>query len=134
MLAGAVVLLLAGCHTRIERPVEDLRGNGDVSRFALTSLKGTRDGDRLHVGAVFGDGSGGRIEVDLRFTVGVPTSLKSGTWAGPGGGGTVKARSVTFLGGQSGPPSIGGRFDLIAADGLARYRIDIPLKELKNKY
>lgn len=71
--------------------------------------------------------------MDLQFTVGVPTSLKSGTWTGLGSGGIVKERSVTFLGGQSGPPSIGGRFDLIAPDGRAQYRVNIPLQELKNK-
>ena len=41
------------------------------------------------------------------------------------------ARSVTFLGGQSGPPSIGGIFDLVGPSGAALYRVNIPVTELK---
>lgn len=132
-MAALVLLGLAGCRTRDARPVEDLGGGVDVSRFALTSIKGTRDGDRLDVQAIFGGAAGQQIRVDLRFTVGIPTTLKSGTWTGVGSGGGVKERSVTFLGGQSGPPSLGGRFDLVAPDGSARYRVTIPVQELKSK-
>jgi hypothetical protein len=132
-IAAFLILALAGCRTKDARPVEDLGGGRDVSRFVLTSIKGTRDGDRLAVRAVFGAAAGERIQADLHFTVGVPTSLKSGTWTGLGSGGGVKERSVTFLGGQSGPPSIGGRFDFLAPDGSPRYRVTIPLQELKDK-
>jgi hypothetical protein len=45
--------------------------------------------------------------------------------------GTVAARSITFLGGQDGPPSIGGSFDLLDPEGVARYRINIPISQLK---
>ena len=38
-----------------------------------------------------------------------------------------------FLGGQDGPPSIGGRFDLLDLSGVAEYRITIPTSELKTK-
>jgi hypothetical protein len=128
-----MILALAGCRTKDARPVENLGGGRDVSNFVLTSIKGTRDGDRLAVRALFGGAAGERIQVDLRFTVGVPTSLKSGTWTGLGSGGGVKERSVTFLGGQSGPPSIAGRFDLLAPDGSPRYRVTIPMRELRDK-
>ena len=47
--------------------------------------------------------------------------------------GTVTERSVMFLGGQDGPPSIGGRFDLHDATAAAAYRITIPTTELKTK-
>jgi hypothetical protein len=43
----------------------------------------------------------------------------------------VRQRSVTFLGGQSGSPSIGGRFDLIGTDNRPQYRVTIPLQELR---
>ncbi len=133
MIAALILLALAACRTKEYKPVEDLAGGRDVSSFALTSLKGTRDGDRLEVRAVFASAAGERILLDLRFTVGIPTSLKSGTWTGNGSAGAVKERSVTFLGGQSGPPSIGGRFDLVAPDGSPKYRVTIPLQELKDK-
>jgi hypothetical protein len=38
-----------------------------------------------------------------------------------------------FLGGQDGPPSIGGRFDLRDDAGAAMYRISIPTTELRQK-
>jgi len=47
--------------------------------------------------------------------------------------GSVAERSVMFLGGQDGPPSIGGRFDLVDPTGVAQYRITISTTELKVK-
>jgi len=47
--------------------------------------------------------------------------------------GTVTEQSVMFLGGQDGPPSIGGRFDLLDPTGVAKYRITIPTTELRVK-
>lgn len=132
-IAAVILLALAACRTKELKPVEDIGGGRNVSSFALTSIKGTRDGDRLGVRAVYGGPAGEQIQLDLQFTVGIPTSLKLGTWTGFGSGGAVKERSVTFLGGQSGPPSIGGRFDLVAPDGSPRYRVTIPMRELKDK-
>jgi hypothetical protein len=125
-------LILAACAKQPAKPVEDLAGGQDVSRFTLTSLKGTRDGDRLDVKAVYSDGSSS-ITVDLHFRVTPPPRLESGTWSGFGSDGTVRERSSTFLGGQSGPPSIGGRFDLFAPDGQPLYRVTIPLQPLKDR-
>jgi len=133
VLAALLLLPLSGCRNERVRPVEDLTGQRDVSRFVLSSIRGTRDGDRLNVQAVFSGNSGEALRLNLQFTVGVPTTLKSGTWTGPGSGGAVRERSVTFLGGQSGPPSIGGRFDLLTGGGAARFRVTIPLQELKEK-
>lgn len=127
------VLVLAGCRGRDTHPVQNLNGGQDVSRFVLTSVRGTRDGDRLDVRAMFGDGGGASIRVDMHFIIGVPTRLESGAWVGLGGAGGVREQSMTFLGGQSEPPSVGGRFELIGTDSGARYRVTIPLQELKNK-
>jgi len=38
-----------------------------------------------------------------------------------------------LLGGQDGPPSIGGRFDLLDPTRGAEYHITIPATELKTK-
>ena len=100
----------------------------------MHSIAGTRDGDRLQTQAIFSDSSS-ILTVELRFAVGSPTTLESGTWKWPRRGqllsGKVSSRSVTFLGGQDGPPSIGGTFDLLGPDGGARFRVIVPLTQLK---
>jgi hypothetical protein len=105
-----------------------------LSSFTLHSLAGTRDGDRLHAQAIFSDSSS-ILTVELHFAIGSPTTLESGVWRWSRSGqllsGAVASRSVTFLGGQDGPPSIGGTFDLLGADGVARYRVNIPVTQLK---
>jgi len=73
----------------------------------------------------------------MNFIIGAPTTLNTGRWQWNRNGrpmsGTVTERSVLFLGGQDGPPSIGGRFDLLDATGAAAYRISIPTTVLKVK-
>lgn len=125
-------LVLVNCSPKNYPPVENIGGGQDVSRFTLTSLTGTRNGDRFDARVILGDGAG-RLSVDLSFRVGVPVKLDHGTWTGLGAGGTVRERSVTFLGGQSGPPSLGGRFDLLGPSGDAAYRITIPLQPMKDR-
>jgi len=106
------VLLLAGCGAK--RPaVEDLTTHENLSLFKLHSLRGTRDGDRLQAQAVFSDTSS-ILTLEMRFAIGSPTTLESGTWRWSRNNqmlnGTISARSVMFLGGQDGPPSIGGTY------------------------
>lgn len=129
-LAAASVVLFIACGSQHIEPVEDLAGTRDAANFVLTSLKGTRDGDRVAVQAVYGDGSRS-LTVHLQFKLTPQAKLERGTWAGLAGEGSVQERSVTFLGGQSGPPSIGGRFDLIGSGDRAIYRVTIPLQPLK---
>lgn len=116
--------------------MEDLSGRENLSAYTIEQVRGTRDGDRLDAEATFGDGSS-TLTVYLRFAIGAPTKLASGRWQWTRDGrllnGTVAERSVMFLGGQDGPPSIGGRFDLHDAAGTAAYRITIPTTELKQK-
>ena len=130
------VIFMAAC-ARPPRPlVEDLSGRENLSSYSLGQVRGTRIGDRLDADATFGDGSS-TLTVDMRFAIGAPTKLESGRWQWTRDGrrmsGTVTERSVMFLGGQDGPPSIGGRFDLRDGTGAAAYRITIPTTELKTK-
>jgi hypothetical protein len=73
----------------------------------------------------------------MRFAIGSPTRLESGTWQWNHNSqqltGTVAARTVTFLGGQDGPPSIGGAFDLLNAAGTAQYRVNMPVTAMKSR-
>ncbi len=122
------LLSCAGNH----RPLlEDLNHGGDMGLMRLGGARGVRDGDRLSVQLLITDSSS-ILTMDLHFQVTPPTRLESGTWnLNRGGTGKVGARSVTFLGGQNGPPSLGGTFDLFDAQGQARYRVHLPTTELK---
>ena len=129
------LVLLAACGGRKHAALEDLTGHEDLSFFKPGSVQGTRDGDRLDTQALFTDSSS-MLTVQMRFEIGAPTRLVSGLWRwtrnNGATSGTVAERSVDFLGGQSGPPSFGGTFDLLF-DGTPRYRIRIPLTELTNR-
>jgi hypothetical protein len=136
---GVVILcfLLAGCARPEQTPLQDLSGREDLSRFTIQSVHGIRDGDRLAAQVLISDSSS-ILTLDLHFAIGSPTTLQSGEWrwSRPGGrllNGSISARSVTFLGGQDGPPSIGGTFDLAGADG-SMYRVTLPLTVLPRSF
>lgn len=133
---GRVGVLIVGCSSPKLPPVEDLIGHESLPQFKLQTLRGTRDGDRLRTQAMFSDSSS-ILTVEMTFAIGSPTKLQSGAWRwmrnNQLSSGMVAERSVTFLGGQDGPPSIGGTFDLLASDGIAHYRVTVPLTELKSR-
>jgi hypothetical protein len=133
VLLGAA-FALAGCRASEPTAVQDLAGREDLSLFKLHAIAGTRDGARLSTQAIFSDSSS-ILTIEMHFAVGSPTTLESGSWRWQRSGrllnGPVSARSVTFLGGQDGPPSIGGTFDLLDASGAARYRVHLPVTALK---
>jgi hypothetical protein len=135
---GVLILFaaLASCAPSDRRPLQDLSGHEDLDRFTLQSVHGVRDGDRMAVQVLISDSSS-ILTLDLHLAIGSPTTLQSGIWrwSVPGGlrEGTVSARSVTFLGGQDGPPSVGGTFDLTGAGGL-RYRVTLPLTALPRPF
>ncbi|MGI8742371.1 MAG: hypothetical protein ACR2NN_07320 [Bryobacteraceae bacterium] len=129
-----VLIVLAACSAPKRPGIADLAGHEDLSFFKLDSLRGTRDGDRLYAQAVFTDSSS-ILTMEMRFEVGSPTRLQTGAWRWTRNNaltnGTISGRAITFLGGQSGPPSIGGTFDLLDQDAAAHYRVTIPVTELK---
>jgi hypothetical protein len=131
------VVLVAGCGESKRKAVQDLASHEDLSSFTLHSVAGTRDGDRLRAQAIFSDSSS-ILTVELHFAIGSPTTLESGAWRWSRAGlilsGAAASRSITFLGGQDGPPSIGGTFDLLGPDGVARYRVSIPVTQLKTRW
>ena len=130
-------LLIAACAHPERRPLQDLSGHEDLSRFTIQSVHGVRDGDRLAAQVLISDSSS-ILTLDLHFAIGSPTTLQSGNWnwSRPGQlvNGTVVGRSVTFLGGQDGPPSIGGTFDLTGLTDAATYRVMIPLTVLPRSF
>ena len=130
-------VLFAACGGAKRPAVEDLIARENLSLFKLHSLRGTRDGDRLQAQAVFSDSSS-ILTMEMHFAIGSPTTLESGTWRWSRNNqmmsGGIAARSVTFLGGQDGPPSIGGTYDLRGSDGAARYRVTIPVTALPERW
>jgi hypothetical protein len=133
-VCGVFAIMLGACRQPQAPTLQDLSGREDLSLFKIGSLRGTRDGDRLVTQAMLTDSSSILI-MDMRFGIGSPMTLESATWHWARSGnlmsGAIRARSIAFLGGQDGPPSIGGRFDLLGPDGSARYRVSIPTTELK---
>ena len=133
---GFVFVLIAACNKPPRQPVEDLTSRENLTSYVLQQVRGTRDGDRLDAEATFGDGLS-TLTVKMRFDVGSPTKLNSGRWQWMRNGhliaGAVAERSVMFLGGQDGPPSIGGTYDLLDSSGAAQYRITVPTTELQTK-
>ena len=129
-------MTLGGCGGPKGPLLTDLANGQDLTFFKLDSLRGTRDGDRLGVRALFTDTSA-MVTVNLRFEITPMARLTAGTWESNRGNrrssGNVNAKSVDFLGGQSNAPSIGGTFELVNAQGVPAYRVRIPLTELKQR-
>ncbi len=134
VLAFCFIALLAGCGSRTAAPVQDLSGREDLSLFKLAAVRGARDGDRLNTQALFTDSSS-FLNLEMQFVIGSPTTLQSGTWRWSRNNrlatGAVTAQWVTFLGGQDGPPSIGGGFTLLDSANTPRYRVSIPVTPLR---
>ena len=128
------LLLLAGCQGIQEAAIEDLETGTRLSDYRMISLTGTRDGDRLPVHVVF-EAASGQLQMDLRFRIGVPTRLESGGYsleqADQTLQGRVRERSVTFLGGQSDNPNLGGVFELLSREGVPLYKVTLPTREVK---
>ncbi|MBX9602008.1 MAG: hypothetical protein K2X35_13420 [Bryobacteraceae bacterium] len=129
-------LLAAGCSRGPEMSIEQLGGSPPAPGYSLKQLSGVRDGEVVHAAAEF-TGADGELALTLRFRTGVPTRLESGTWVWTRGGkrqeGRVSARTVEFLGGQSGRPSLGGVYDLLPEQGEPAYRVRWPATELAPK-
>lgn len=135
--AGILIcLVLAGCARPEKQALQDLSGGEDLSRFKIESVHGVRDGDRLNAQVLISDSSS-ILTLDLHLLIGPRTTQKLSRWqwSRPDGllSGAVAAREITFLGGQDGPPSIGGTFTLLVGSREA-YRVNLPLTVLPRSF
>jgi len=134
LLVCSAVFLLSSCRNIEEATIENLQEKSTLTDYLMTSLEGRRDGDRLPVRLVF-EAPSSNLRMDLLFRIGVPTRLESGQyhWEGQDEvlGGPVRASSVTFLGGQSDNPNLGGVFQLLSASGEPIYKVTLPTSEVK---
>jgi len=137
LLPICMVVLIAACSRPAIPLLEDLNARENLSAYRIEQVRGTRDGDKLDAEATLGDGTS-QLTLEMHFAIRTPTTiLTSGTWQWNRDGvtrtGDLAERSVMFLGGQDGPPSVGGRFDLLDSSGLHAYRVNIPTTQLKVK-
>lgn len=130
---ACALIFLTGCGGPSSPSIEDLANGARLAAYKMGALRGARDGDKLAAQAMFSDSSS-TLTMDMHFRIGSPTTLDSGTWQWARNnrlnGGAIVARSVDFLGGQDGPPSIGGKFDLLGPEGKPLYRVSIPATQL----
>ena len=134
LLVGSAVFLLSNCRDIEEARIENLQEKSTLNDYRMISLAGRRDGDRLPVRLVF-EAPSSTLRLDLLFRIGVPTRLESGQYRWEGQDevleGRVRASSVTFLGGQSDNPNLGGVFQLLSASGDPIYQVTLPTSEVK---
>jgi len=134
LLVCSALFLFPYCRNIEEATIENLQEKSTLTDYRMITLEGRRDGDRLPVRLVF-EAPSSNLRMDLLFRIGVPTRLESGQyhWEGQDEvlGGPVRASSVTFLGGQSDNPNLGGVFQLLSASGDPIYQVRLPTTEVK---
>jgi len=137
-LSGVVctTLLFGICCRDIDEEaiIEDFREGERLTDYRMTSLTGIRDGDLLPVRIVF-EAPFSNLRMDLLFRIDFPTRLESGQYhwerLDTALQGSVRASSVTFLGGQSDNPNLGGVFRLLSATGDPMFKVTLPTSEVK---
>ncbi len=134
LLICSVLFLLTYCRNIEEARIENLQEESTLTDYQMISLAGRRDGDRLPVRLVF-EAPSSNLRLDLLFRIGVPTRLESGQYHWERQDevleGRVRASSVTFLGGQSDNPNLGGVFQLLSTSGDPIYQVTLPTSEVK---
>ena len=127
-----LAMLYTGCGPG-ELKIETLPQGSLLAGYRVESVSGVRDGDRLEARVLLVAGSD-TLEMEMRFRICVPTRLERGRyrWSQRGGTkeGPVSEKSVTFLGGQSDRPNLGGVFELGSPDGVPQYRVRLPTVEV----
>ena len=116
--------------------VEPIEATTDARPYRWSSLTGVRDGDILNAEAVLVSGQA-NLTMTMRFRIGVPTRLEGGhfLWNRQGqvSRGRITERSVTFLGGQSDQPSLGGVFELTSDEGARLCKVRLPTRQLSRR-
>lgn len=124
----AAILGLLACQNS-KLTIRRTRDNQELRTYRLRSMTGTRDGDKLLSEMVVADDTG-TLTMHMKFLIGVPIRLETGDYVWQRAGapqiqGSIRAEAVIFQGGQDGPPSLGGSFQLIAND-LPLYDVKVP--------
>jgi len=130
VLAAALTLL--ACQDANKLKIRRTRDSQELNTYRVKSLTGIRDGEKLGCTLVIADNDDS-LTLLLKFQVGVPTKLESGTYMWKRKDtpepleGSVKADAVTFQGGQDSPASLGGTFELVGKDvDISLYQVRVP--------
>jgi hypothetical protein len=135
-LATATFFLTLGCandNYRFERidtdpPVE--------LPLKLAGFYGVRDGAKVTAEAYFVD-ENNTVVMSIEIFLRPPAEFQSGTYqatmAGNMSSGSVECPSLTFQGGQTALPNVGGTFILKGPDNEPLYRVRIPATMLSGR-
>ena len=103
----------------------------------IVSIDGVRDGEKIRVTYLYGGAGDAVLEMELVVVVDPRPSLDTGSWfyRGPTGQaeGTVAPKSLKFLGGQGGAPSVGGTF-ILNDGGKPRFKVVLPPTPVRKGY
>jgi hypothetical protein len=136
VLCSFVLLLTVACANTDYR-FERIDGDQAVALpLKLAGFYGLRDGALVKAEANFVDGSDS-VVMNIVLFLRPPAEFQSGTYQASIGGrmtsGAVDCPSLTFQGGQTALPNVGGLFILKDADGRPLYRVRIPATMLSGR-
>ena len=131
--SSLLCLLFLSCGSPQQARIERIQDGKQLRSFRQISLVGVRDGDVLYARLIFNSLSSS-LTMKMRFRIGMPTRLEDGDYLLKKEDQTVKgpitASSVTFLGGQSDRPHLGGVFRLLSSQGIPIYKVIVPTSEV----
>jgi hypothetical protein len=130
------LMCLLGCMNTEDR-FERIDGDKYVALpLKLDGLYGLRDGGLVKAEARFVDG-GDMVTMYMTLFLRPPAEFQSGTYQAVIGGkmnsGTVECPSLTFQGGQTALPTVGGVFILKDENNRPLYRVRIPATTLTGR-
>jgi hypothetical protein len=130
------LMCLLGCMNTEDR-FERIDGDKYVALpLKLDGLYGLRDGALVKAEARFVDG-GDMVTMYMTLFLRPPAEFQSGTYQAVIGGkmnsGTVECPSLTFQGGQTALPTVGGVFILKDESNRPLYRVRIPATTLTGR-
>lgn len=113
---AAVLLVWLGCAPATPTIDERVGEQWAPSSYRFVRAEGQRDGEQTHAYFFFEGPEGAKLEVRLLLDLKPEAGMRVGRWywdrADSSLSGSMTARSVRFLGGQGGPPSVGGTYTL----------------------
>jgi hypothetical protein len=133
LLALLALPLISACANTEYKFEQMDRESAILLPLNLDGFYGLRDGATVNAEARF---SGGNDSVIMSIVLFLrpPAEFRLGTFQGIIGGkaisGTVECPSLTFQGGQTALPTVGGIFILKVEDNAPSYRVTIPATQL----